>query len=84
MDGYFVADHRLQFLLLLPVEFFLKTAFLSGARPALLMGVDPDTSGKKAISGAPIWTMCGAYGMRHHCHAASNNLSVAHLNMRYA
>jgi hypothetical protein len=37
-----VADHRLQFLLLLSVEFFLKTAFLSGARPALPMGVAPE------------------------------------------
>jgi hypothetical protein len=24
------------------------------------------TSGKKVISGAPIWTMRGAYEMRHH------------------
>jgi hypothetical protein len=30
-----------------------------------------NTSGKKAISGAPIWTMRGAYGMRRHCHATS-------------
>jgi hypothetical protein len=37
-----VANHRLQFLLLLSVDFFLKTAFLSGARPALLMGVAPE------------------------------------------
>jgi hypothetical protein len=44
---------------------------------------NPITSGKKAISGAPIWTMCGAYGMRHHCHATSTNLSVAHLNMHH-
>jgi hypothetical protein len=42
------------------------------------------TSGKKAIGGAPFWPMRGAYGMRHHCHATSNNLSVAHLNMRHA
>jgi hypothetical protein len=41
------------------------------------------TSGKKAISGAPIWTMRGAYGMRHHCHATSKNLSVAHLKMHH-
>jgi hypothetical protein len=39
---------------------------------------------KKAISGTPIWTMRGAYGMRHHCHATSKNLSVAHLKMRHA
>jgi hypothetical protein len=37
-----VADHRLQFLLLLSVEFFLKTTFLSGVRPALPMGVAPE------------------------------------------
>jgi hypothetical protein len=42
------------------------------------------TSGKKAIGGALFWLMRGAYGMRHHCHATSNNLSVAHFNMRYA
>jgi hypothetical protein len=47
--------------------------------------IDPTlTSGKKAISGASIWTMHGAYGMRHHCHATSKNLSVAHLKMRHA
>jgi hypothetical protein len=44
-----VADHRLQFLLFLFrlssslfVEFFLENAFLSGARPALPMGVAPE------------------------------------------
>jgi hypothetical protein len=37
-----VADHRLQFLLLLSIDFFLNTAFLSGARPALPMGVAPE------------------------------------------
>jgi hypothetical protein len=46
--------------------------------------IDAATNGKKAISGAPIWTMRGTYGMRHHCHATSKNLSVAHLNMRHA
>jgi hypothetical protein len=45
---------------------------------------DIDTSGKKAIGGALFWLMRGAYGMRHHCHATSNNLSVAHFNMRHA
>jgi hypothetical protein len=48
------------------------------------LGVVITTSGKKAIGGAPFWPMRGAYGMRHHCHATSNNLSVAHLNMRHA
>jgi hypothetical protein len=43
-----------------------------------------ETSGKKAISGTPIWTMRGAYGMHHHCHATSTYLSVAHLNMCHA
>jgi hypothetical protein len=28
--------------------------------------------------------MRGAYGMHHHCHAISTNISVAHLNMRHA
>jgi hypothetical protein len=43
-----------------------------------------NTSGKKAIGGAPFWPMRGVYGMRHHCHTTSNNLSVAHLNVRHA
>jgi hypothetical protein len=47
-------------------------------------GKGEGTSGKKAISGAPFWTMHGAYGMRHHCHATSTYISVAHLNMRHA
>jgi hypothetical protein len=38
-----------------------------------------DTSGKRAIGGAPFWLMRGAYGMRHQCHATSNSLLVAHL-----
>jgi hypothetical protein len=42
-----VADHRFQFLLLLFVEFFLEIAFLSGARPALPMGVAPEAIAKK-------------------------------------
>jgi hypothetical protein len=42
------------------------------------------TSRKKAIGGAPFWTMRGAYGMRHHCNATSTYLSVLHLNMRHA
>jgi hypothetical protein len=39
---------------------------------------------KKAIGGTLFWLMRGAYGMRHHCHITSNNLSVAHFNMRHA
>jgi hypothetical protein len=46
--------------------------------------VGASTSGKKAIGGAPFWHMRGAYGMRHQCHATSNSLWVAHLNMRHA
>jgi hypothetical protein len=42
-----VGDYRLQFLLLLSLEFFLKTTFLSGARPALPMGVAPEAIAKK-------------------------------------
>jgi hypothetical protein len=42
-----VADHRIQFFLLLFVEFFLKIVFLSGARLALLMGVAPEAIAKK-------------------------------------
>jgi hypothetical protein len=43
-----------------------------------------DTSGKKAIGGALFWLMRGAYGMRHHCHTTSNNLSVHRQIMRGA
>jgi hypothetical protein len=46
--------------------------------------IDEYTSGKKAIGGALFWLMRGVYVMRHHCHATSNNLSVAHFNMRHA
>jgi hypothetical protein len=45
---------------------------------------ETNTSEKKAIGGALFWLMRGAYGMRHHCHATSNNLSVAHFNIRQA
>jgi hypothetical protein len=43
----------------------------------------PNTSEKMPISGAPIRSMCGAYAMRHRCHAISKNISVAHFNMRH-
>jgi hypothetical protein len=44
MVGVLVVDHRLQFSSSsLLVEFFLKIVFLSGARPALPMGVAPES-----------------------------------------
>jgi hypothetical protein len=38
-----VVDHRLEISLLLLLEFFFKIVNLSGARPALPMGVAPES-----------------------------------------
>ena len=42
------------------------------------------TSREKDIGGAPKWPMRGAYWMRHRCHAISNKICVAHIEMCHA